>query len=280
MNYNIKLETRYTSLIKVRKFFQNNYLLIKNLNNIINNNINIQSKICQIIKTLLIQFKSNKETINIKFFILCLRYINTKYNLNIYININADLIFIDFPYSLINSIWYDKNNIDNLKIYYKRLTLNINAIQKYQLSFIIKNINLVSINDMINYVNNIITFFIIDYINEHLMLESSNFINIFKKIFESNLYNLKILDIKIINDNILFIITNDKVKYLNYLEWYDEIKRKQNYIKHNLNGMYSELSFRDVIIGKINYYYLRNLFNNNIKEIKHIRILLEPYHII
>src|SRR5690606_8001158 len=202
MNYNIKLETRYTSLIKVRKFFQNNYLLIKNLNNIINNNINIQSKICQIIKTLLIQFKSNKETINIKFFILCLRYINTKYNLNIYININADLIFIDFPYSLINSIWYDKNNIDNLKIYYKRLTLNINAIQKYQLSFIIKNINLVSINDMINYVNNIITFFIIDYINEHLMLESSNFINIFKKIFESNLYNLKILDIKIINDNI------------------------------------------------------------------------------
>src|SRR5690606_21268538 len=145
---------------------------------------------------------------------------------------------------------------------------------------IIKNINLVSINDMINYVNNIITFFIIDYINEHLMLESSNFINIFKKIFESNLYNLKILDIKIINDNILFIITNDKVKYLNYPEWYDEIKRKQNYIKHNLNGMYSELSFRDVIIGKINYYYLRNLFNNNIKEIKHIRILLEPYHII
>src|SRR5690606_34007555 len=99
-------------------------------------------------------------------------------------------------------------------------------------------------------IKQIITCIIMNYINEHLFLETNNFIDIVKEEFELNIYNIKILDYKLINDNLLFVITNNRMKYLIHSQWFDDNIRKLYYIKHNYIGMYSELSFRDIIIVK------------------------------
>lgn len=251
----------YTYL-KIKKYFQLNNLN-KSIQNILNSNSKLQNKLINIVKYLIL----NNEDFNIKFFIQCLRYINTHYNLDIYININNNFIFIDFKY-ILNNEYFNKD----IRYYYKRLILDIENIKSFNYTSI--DINLVNTKELIQYTNKILEFYILCYINENVVL-NNNFIEYLITSFSKNNYNLKILDYKLEKDLIL-LITNNRMKYLLYNNWFDG----HHYIKHNNVGMFSELSFKDVIIVKLNYFYLKSLFNIDISDIKCVALNTEMYHVI